>query len=275
MLEKTTQLHNRIRQWVTTMNYKFDMDESEDEDETSNGPFREVGKVGKMPVQAHYDYDRIEQWARRALKALESEGAVTDEELASTIDLNRISQEESGYDPSEYRRRAAVESSDRNSTKQAHRQAKKRRAEDKKMLLYYHYGPVLSTHPDVAWRGAWSVTLDDAPADMDAVEELAAEFGISGPAQAAIAGMFGAAREIAVEEDRAASTFDLLDNYRVPGLSQQDRDEAARFLADEVPGISPPSRCNFISWADAPASWVYLPAQDTSAEEQEVADAGV
>lgn len=275
MLERTKQLRKTLQKKVTQMTYTFDMDDTDDEDETSNSPFREVGKVGKMPIQAHYDYGRIEQWAERAVKALQSEGTATDEDLASTIDLDQISQAESDYDPSSYRRRAAVKSSDRDSTQQAHREAKKRRAEDKKALLYYHRGPVLSTHPDVDWKATWSVDLDAAPADSDVIEELAGEFDISDTAQAAIAGMFGAAREIAVGENRDASTYDLVDDHRVPTLSQQDLNETARFLADEVPGITPPTRCQFIEWADGNASWVYLPAQDTDAGNTEVADASV
>jgi hypothetical protein len=80
-----------LRQTIqdTLMDYTFNITEDQDEDQQS--PFREVGRVGKMPIPAPYDYDRVERWARGALKALRSEGTTTDEALASTIQLDRIS----------------------------------------------------------------------------------------------------------------------------------------------------------------------------------------
>lgn len=57
---------------------------------------------------------------------------------------------------------------------------------------------------------------------------------------------------------------------RTSPLDQETLDELARFLDEEVPGVKAPDRCQYISWADGPASWVYRPALEDSADAEGV-----
>jgi hypothetical protein len=266
-----------LRQTIqdTLMDY-FD-DETETETETEQSPFREVGRVGKMPIYAGYDYDRIKRWASRARSYLQSEGRATDETLIQSVDLDYIASqvEADRYDPNAYRRDALRESSDRNSGQQARQVAADKRERDRRALFYYHRAPVLATHDQVRWRGAWQVNLEEAPADADAVGDLAEEFDVPRDPRRAIEQLFAVMRAVADDQDRGPSTYELVTGPQSATVDRPTLDEAARFFEHEVPGVSAPDRCPYISWADAPASWEYLPTADagaeTDAEEEDLA----
>jgi len=97
---------------------------------------------------------------------------------------------------------------------------------------------------------------------------LAEAFDIPERPRAAVTALFDVMRGVAVDQQRGASTYELVAASQTPDLDQDRLDEAARFLQHEVPGVRPPARCQYLSWADADVSWLYLPAADATGGEE-------
>lgn len=229
------------------MSYMFDTEDEDDQDEEL--PYRQVGTVGKMPIPVSYDWERIVRACEGYRRHLEQHGQATDDRFISGVELARIENKSYHLEPLTADEREA----------------------DRKAIFYTVRAPVLATHPEIEWVGAWNLLLDEAPATDEEFRSAASALEIPKTRTTEnfplfIEQAYWLLRELVGTEQRPVSSYELATDQRTTnGIPEAAFGKVLEFFA-KLPGVEPPEHDEYLPTADGEASWRHVDTFETAEE---------